>query len=1029
MMFNPAAFAVRRWQFTLLAFGLLALLGINALLTIPRAEDPDIPLPFVIVQAVLPGAEPTEMEQLVANKIEDAIEGLDDVDELYSVSTDGSANIQVRFRFGVNPERKYDEVVREVNALRGTLPAGLTLLEVRRARTTEVGMIQTALVSQTLPMRRLEKVADRLRERLARVPGVRIARHWGVPPSEVRVELDLARLSALRLAPTTVADALRSAGNDAPIGAVHAGERRFNVKSGGAFRDLGAIEAVPVRSVGGDVVRVRDVAKVAWAEDEPTHLIRFNGKRAVLVTVNAREGEDAGRISDAARVVLTDFERTLPAGVKLERGFFQDQNVKHRLDGLQRDFLIAVGLVLITLLPLGFRAGLVVMVSIPLSLLIGLAMLQTFGYSLNQLSIAGFVLSLGLLVDDSIVVTENIARHIREGEKPQDAAINASRQILFAVLGCTATLMLAFLPLMALPGAAGLYIRSLPVSVLCTIAASLLVSLTVIPFLASRWLGTEGGHDANALLRLINSGIHQVYRPILHGALARPWLALGLMVAVCATTLPMLNAIGSSLFPPAESPQFLIKIETDEGSSLQHTDEALKAVERRVHSEPEVKWYVGNLGRGNPQTYYNQWQNSNATNFAEVFVGLKAWNPETSPALVDKLRRDLAHVPGAKVNVVTYENGSPVDAPIVIRINGEDLTVLKRLAAKTEAVLRATPGTRDIGNPLRLDRTDLDLGIHDDKAAALGVAPGAARRVARLALSGEETARFRDPNGDDYAVKVRLPMTENRNDLEALTTIYVPTSNGQALALGTIADPTLRSSPARIDRFARVRTVPITAFIQTGYLTSRMNDAALARLKTELSLPPGYTVNVGGLAKAQSEGFAGLGSAIMVAVFGILAGLVLEFGKFRTALVVAGIIPLGVFGAVTALWLTGNSLSFTATIGIVALIGIEIKNSILLVDLTEQLRRDGLALDDAIERAGEVRFLPVLLTSVTAIGGLLPLAIEHSGLYSPLAIAIIGGLVSSTLLSRVATPVMYRLLASRNEPDHDDHGALVRTQS
>ena len=295
------------------------------------------------------------------------------------------------------------------------------------------------------------------------------------------------------------------------------------------------------------------------------------------------------------------------------------------------------------------------------------------------------------------------------------------------------------------------------------------------------------------------------------------------------------------------------------------------------------------------------------------------------------------------------------------------------------------------------------------------MAAGAPRRLARLALSGDETARFRDPDGDDYAVRVRLPMGE-RNELSALTGIYVPTADGEAAQLGAIATPRFQSSPARITRYDRVRTVTITSEVQTGFLTSAVTADASARLERALDLPPGYNWSLGGQAEAQSESFSGLGAAILVAIFGILAVLVLEFGKFKTALVVAGVIPLGLFGAVAALWLTGNSLSFTATIGLIALIGIEVKNSILLVDFTEQLRRQGVGLREAIERAGEVRFLPVLLTSVTAIFGLLPLALERSGLYSPLAIAIMGGLVTSTFLSRVATPVTYWLL-SRGERD------------
>jgi multidrug efflux pump subunit AcrB len=505
---------------------------------------------------------------------------------------------------------------------------------------------------------------------------------------------------------------------------------------------------------------------------------------------------------------------------------------------------------------------------------------------------------------------------------------------------------------------------------------------------------------------------------VLHVGLARPVLTTALILGLCLTSIPMARAIGTSLFPPAETPQFLVRIEMPDGTALARTDQALRYVEGALAREPEVAWRAGNLGRGNPQIFYNQQQRESSASYAEVYVGLKAWRPGESEKVVARLREAFARYPGARITLVLFENGPPVEAPIEVRFTGENLDVLKAGAARIEQILKATPGARDVSNPLGVDRTDIDLGLDEAKAAALGVPAGAARRVVRLALTGEEAARFRDADGDDYAVKVRLPMDRvgagDRNDLETLGAVYVPTASGAATPLSTLAAPRPVISPARIDRFDRERTVTVSAFLEPGALASAVGGEVETRLN-DLAIPPGYRLSFGGQAEAQSESFSGLGAAITIAIFGILAVLVLEFGRFKSALVVAGIIPLGLFGAVSALALTGNSLSFTAVIGIIALMGIEIKNSILLVDFTEQLRREGVPLREAIEKAGEVRFLPVLLTSITAIGGLIPLALERSGLYSPLAIAIIGGLVSSTVLSRIATPVLYWLAARGEE--------------
>ncbi|AHE56749.1 efflux RND transporter permease subunit [Sphingomonas sanxanigenens] len=1014
MSLNPARFFVGRWQFTLVLTALFALLGVNAFMTVPRAEDPQFPSPIILIHTAMPGATALEMEQLVVRPIEDAIDALDEVKEIRSTSIDGSASLRVEFQWSEDPERKYDEVVREVNALRPRLPDALTRLDVNRARTIEVSIVELALVAEQLPMRRLEKVADDLRDELQRVPGVREARYWGAPASEVRVAVNLARLAELRLPVSEVAAALNRAADERPIGAVHAGARRFSVRLGGAFPDLASVGAVPVASRTGSVIHVRDIATVGWETVEPEHLTRFNGKRALLVTATQKNGGDVGTITTDIRRTLDAFEQRLPGGVTLERAFFQSDNVSLRLNRLTRDFLLALTIVLITLLPLGLRAAGVVIVSIPLSLLMGLAGIQLLGFGLNQLSIAGFVLSLGLLVDDSIVVTENIARRLREGEDRRTAAINGTGQIAMAVIGCTGCLMLAFLPLLALPEGSGTFIRSLPVTVVVTVGASFLIAMTVTPFVASRLLGRHEHPEGNRMLRAVNGGIHRFYRPVLHRGLERPWTALALILGLCLLAIPLLGVIGSSLFPPAEIPQFLVRIEVPEGTALRRTEAALDFAERRLAREADIAWTASNLGRGNPQIYYNIAQHDPAPAYAEIAVGLKGWHPGRSEALLDALRADFARYPGARISVLDFQQGPMIEAPIVIRVAGEDLGQLKRLSQRVERMLEATPGVRDIGNPLRLDRTDLALGLDETKAAALGVPAGALRQTARLALSGEEVGRLRDADGDDYPVRVRLPMGD-RNEIDALKEIYAPTLDGAAVPFSAIADPQPVSGPAQIDRFDRARTVTVTAYVAHGFLTAEVNDEALRRIEAQVSLPPGYRLMIGGEAEARANSFAGLGAAILVAVLGILAVLVLEFGRFRTAAVVAGIIPLGLFGAVVALWLTGHSLSFTATIGLVALIGIEIKNSILLVDFTEQLRAEGVGMREAIERAGEARFLPVLLTSVTAIGGLLPLAVEHSGLYSPMAIAIMGGLVSSPLLSRIATPVMYLLLAGGDE--------------
>ena len=421
-------FFVDRWQFTSVLFALLIALGWGAVQAIPKSEDPIVEFPGVAIAVVLPGADAEQMERLVAVPIENAINSIEDIQDLNSSSRAGLAVISVEFAWGADPEEKFGEVVRELNVVRNSLPEGIVSITPRRFNPAQTSIVQIALVSDDASFRQMESYAKALRDSLERAPGVQQAQVWGAPPSEVRVAADLDRLAAYRLPLTAVADALQREGADTPIGAVEAGGRRFNLQASGSFNSLDEIRAVPLRAEGGSVVTVGDVAEVNWANDERAHITRYNGQRAIFVTARARLGENIFPVLDSVNSRIDAFATTLPSNIVLERGFNQSETVSHRLGNLGRDFGIAIFLVLLTLLPLGFRASIVVMVSIPLSLSIGVVVLHAMGFSLNQLSIAGFVLALGLLVDDSIVVTENIARRLREGLTPRDAAIAASRK-------------------------------------------------------------------------------------------------------------------------------------------------------------------------------------------------------------------------------------------------------------------------------------------------------------------------------------------------------------------------------------------------------------------------------------------------------------------------------------------------------------------------------------------------------------------------------------------------------------------------
>ncbi len=1001
-------FPIRRYQFTVVAFLLLVALGISSFNNIPRSEDPYFPISTFVITVVLPGADPKELERSVVKPIEDALSELEDLKTIDSTVNDSVAVVIPEFEAFVDVERKYDEVVREINALRPKLPAELQDIRIRKVNPGLVNIVQMALVSEDAPYAELEEWAKELKDRFKGVTGVRQVETWAYPERELRVALDLERMARLGVLPGQLMAALASENANIPAGVVDVGSRSFSLRTTGSYERLDQVRDTVVTAVDGQRIRVRDLAEVSWSTAKHSYLGRYDGKRAVFITANQQDGHSIFDTRDRLHAVANEMTAELPPRIVLELGFDQAVNVAHRLARLGLDFAIAITLVLITLLPLGFRASVVVMVAIPLSLAMGVAALHALGQSLNQLSIAGFVVALGLLVDDSIVVVENIARHLRAGMDRTRAAIEGTKQIFQAVLGCTAVLLLAFLPLLALPGNAGKFIRVLPTSVVVTVVASLVVALTIVPFLASRLLEREPDEHGNWFLRKLTAAISGVYRPLLHRALARPGLTVVMALGLFVASLGLVPVMGFSLFPKADTPQFLLTIETPEGSSLAATDHALRFVEDKLAERPEVAHWFANLGHGNPKIYYNIIPKEEASNLAELFVQLHRYHPKRTPLMLEELRADLADYPNARIVVKEFENGPPIAAPIAVRVLGPDLDTLRRLTTTVEQLVREHPGTRDIDNPVKVARTDLKLVVDSEKANLLGVAAVELDRAVRLAISGLPAGSFRDDRGESYTITVRAPM-EGRPTLALLDQVQVPTRQGTLLPLSQLARLEFSASPTQIQRVDRERAVVIKAFTRTDYNTARVTTE-IDRQLASLNWPRGYRYEMAGEAESRAESFQGLGAAALVAVFGILAVLVLEFGSFKSTLIVLGVVPLGVVGGLVMLFLTGYNLSFTAMIGFIALVGIEIKNSILLVDFTNQLRAQGRPLDEAIEEAGEVRFLPILLTSATAIGGLLPLALQNVGMYSPMAWVIIGGLISSTLLARLVTPVMYKLL-------------------
>ncbi|OJV14307.1 MAG: multidrug transporter AcrB [Dyadobacter sp. 50-39] len=1018
-------FAVKNYQFTLVVFlGVLAL-GLYSLFTMPRSEDPDIHPPQFTVVVVYPGANPKDMEQLVVDPMEKKINELDDMKHVITDIRDGLAVMQVIYKYSSNPDDKYQEIVREINALRSELPADIADIRINKQIPSDVSIYQYALISENATYTQLKKYSKDFKERLEKVKTLKKVEYSGIPEPQVKVSLNLQKIAQQKLTQDQIVGALQSEGVNIPGGSISMATKKLNIKTSGSYRTLDEVANTVVSRSDGKIVYLKDVADVRMGYEDETHVTRLNGFRCSFVNVSQKEGENIISVRDQVEPVVAEFEKSLPSNIEMIKVFDQASSVDTRLSHFARDFGIAILLVLLTLLPLGTRASLVVMISIPLSLAIGLTMMNLLGYNINQLSIVGMIVALGILVDDSIVVVENIERYLRMGYGKVQAAIQASSQIGLAVVGCTILLIFAFLPLVFLPEGAGDFIRSLPMSVITTVFASMLVSLTVVPFLSSVILKPHASEDGNWLLRGMKKGIHKTYGSVLDRALHWPKTTLAIAGLIFAGSLALVPLIGNSLFPKSEKPMFLIDIETPQGTNLKKTNEVARYVEGILKQEPLITSFSTNVGKGNPRVYYNVVQRNESENFAEIFVQVEGLETEEKVEVIEKLRKKLERYPGAEIKVKDFEQGPLIEAPLAYRIYGENLQDLRKTAFRVADLLSKTEGTIYVNNPLLVQPTDLRININKQKAGTLGISSADIDRTVRLGAAGLNVATFREDVGkaDSYNINVSVPRNAAIQDYSVFDKLYVTSATGASIPLKNIATVEMESSPNQIRHYDKDRYVTVSAFAKPGYNVQKMNDDITAKLN-QFKFEKGQHFKVAGEKESQEESFGGLGLIILITVFGFLGVLILEFKTFKSILIVLSVIPLGIVGGLAMLFLTGETLSFTATIGFIALVGIEVKNSLLVVDFTNQLREQGKGIEEAIIEAGEIRFVPILLTSMTAIGGLLPLVIEYSALYSPLALVLIGGLISSTLLSRLVTPVMYKLLP----PKVEQHKALELTE-
>ena len=1003
-------FALVNYHFVFILVLLSLLVGVSSYITMPRSEDPELSLPNYTVSVVYPGTSPEDMEELVVDPVEEAIDRLDNIVEIYTTITEGLAVIEVEGEFGIDYDDQFDEIQSEINTLRPGLPKNIRSIEVEQFKPEDrTNIMQLALVSETASYGVLNDVAEELQDELERIPGLQSVKIEASPEEQVRVDVDPQRMAQYNIPLEKVIDAIQTDNANIPGGALRAGDRSLTVKTSGSFDGLDEMERTVIATNGSTNLYLEDIADIQKTVEEIRWIGRFNGERAVFLLITRKAGVNLVSLTESIHRDLERLRPAIPDGMSLDVAFEQAPSVTGRVNGFFMNLLQGMVLVgVVIFLFLGARSSFVVMTIIPIAIIVTVGLLDIYGYGLQQISIASLVIALGLLVDNGIVVTENIVRYRKKGYGPLEAAAKGTSEVGYAIFSSTVTTVLAFAPLAFMQSGPGEFLRSLPVTVITALVVSLILALVLNPILSGKILKKEqnGNRGWSLVDRALTAIVSRVYEPSLNFALQHGVSVISGALLLLAGAGMLFPYIGVSFFPTADKPMLLIEVDAPDGVTIDRTDHAVRYVESVLDTTDYVTSYVSNTGHGNPQVYYNRIPEQYKKQHGQVLVNFREWKPELFYRTLGTFRKAFERYPGAVISFRELKNGAPFKSPVEIRIIGENIDTLRALSREVEKIISATGGTKDVQNPLAVDKTDLKVEINRNKAGMLQVPVAGIDRAVRAGVDGLEITETTLDLNERYPVLVRLSSGVNAV-ISDLSRIYVSAHSGGQVPLNQLVRIRFDRSVSELLHYNLERSTSVTSNVVNPDSTGAITRSIITRLDG-MDWPEGHRYYVAGEYETQQESFGDLGRLLAISLIAIFAVLVLQFRSLRQPLIIFSAIPLAVTGSFFALYLTGWSFSFFAFVGLISLVGIVVNNSIILVDFTNLLRSRGMALREAILAASRIRFVPIVLTATTTIVGLLPLTLSNTSLWSPLGWTIIGGMISSTFLTLVIVPVLYR---------------------
>jgi HAE1 family hydrophobic/amphiphilic exporter-1 len=1009
--------SIKQPVFATMMMAALAVLGLTSYRQLNVDQFPDVEFPLVTVTTVYPGASPEAVERDVTRRIEEAVNTVEGIRTVESTSQEGLSNIVIMFHVETSTQVASQDIRGKVAAIRGELPREIEEPIVQRIDPNALPIISVAVDAPGLSPQAATQLADKtIKKRLETVAGVGAVNLVGESTREIQVIVDRSRLEGYHVSLAQVVDALRTENVDLPAGSADRGATEALVRVAARGRSAADIARIPVKHADTTTIFVSDVAQVVDGVEQPKNLALLDTTPALALDVLKQSGANTVEVADGIAAMVKRMAAELPPGVSLQ--IVRDDSTFIRDSIHDVNLTMIIGGVLTVLIVFAFlnswRSTVITGLTLPISVIAAFTVMKLFGFTLNVMTLMGLSLAIGMLIDDAIVVRENIVRHLQRGKDHVEASMDGTSEIGLAVMATTFTIVAVFIPVAFMGGMVGKFFYEFGITVAAAVLVSLFVSFTLDPMLSSRWVDPDIEEDRHeglvgrTLARFNHwfDGLHGTYERVLAWSLRHRPAVLAMAAAAFLGSFPILGLLGGDFMPDFNRGEYQIAFKATPGATLRETGDRARAMVERLKTLPDVEYTYTTVGEAGT-TYRPVTEGT-------TYVKLKPGTGKSFSQVLSEARQVILQVPGLTYGL--FEAGPFGQKPIQISVRGQSVDELDRISRELMQKMAQIEGVADIETSLEKSKPELQVRVDRGRASDLGVPAGVIGTTLGAGVAGQVATVIEDADGESHDVRVRLK-ADQRRYAEDLLELTVPTdkddANGDKLLvpLREMARAETGTGPSTIRRKNLVREVRVSANPDGRSLGEIGVD--ISRAQESLQLPPGYDFVRGGDEEELAIMFANMMQALFLAVVFIYLILASQFGSFTQPFAIMLSLPLSLVGVAVALLLTGDTLNIMSMIGLIMLMGLVTKNAILLVDFANQSRREGLARDEALIKAGSTRLRPIVMTTLAMIFGMLPLAFAIGAgaeMRAPMARAVIGGLITSTLLTLVVVPVVYTYL-------------------